>query len=58
MDNMNEFKEEEVGSRMGNGSNPDNAQLDNVLRPIRDYARPLSTTQAVIRRLAKQANNF
>ena len=36
----------------------DTAQLDNVLRPIRDYARPPSTTQPMIRRLAIQANNF
>ena len=25
MDNMNEFREEEVGSRMGDATNPDNA---------------------------------
>ena len=58
MDNMNDFREKEVGSRMGDGMNPDIAQLDNVLRPIRDYARPLSTTQHMIRRPAIQANNF
>ena len=44
MDNMNEFKEKEVGSMIGDGTNPDNDQLDNVLRPIRDYAHPPSTT--------------
>ena len=58
MDNMNEFREEEVGSRMGDGMNLDTSHLDNVLRPIRDYALPLSTTQPVIRRLTIQANNF
>ena len=37
---------------------PDTTQMDNVLRPIRDYARPPSTTQPVIRRPTMQANNF
>ena len=55
---MNEFREKEVGSRMGDGTNLDNAQLDNVLRPIKDYAHPLSTTQSVIRRPAIQTKNF
>ena len=32
--------------------------MDNVLKPIRDYDRPPSTTQPVIRRLAIQANNL
>ena len=58
MDNMDGFREEEIGSKMGDGMTPDIAQLDNVLRPIRDYARPPSTTQPMIRRPAIQANNF
>ena len=58
MDNMNEFRGEEVGSRMRDGTNLDTAQLDNVLRLIRDYSRPPSTIQPVIRRLAIQATNF
>ena len=33
-------------------------QRDNVLRPIRDYARSPSTTHLVIRRPTIQANNF
>ena len=36
----------------------DTAQLDNVFRPIRDYARPSCTTQPMIRRPTIQANNF
>ena len=32
--------------------------MDNVLRPINDYARLQSTTQPVIRRPTIQANNF
>ena len=58
MDNIEDFKEEEVGSKMGDGVTPDTAQMDNVLRPIRDYARPPSTTQPVIRRPTIQANKF
>ena len=49
---MEDFREEEVGSRMGDGVTLDTAQMDNVLRPIRDYARPPSTTQPMIRRPA------
>ena len=58
MDNMDGFREEEIGSKMGDGMTPDIAHLDNVLRPIRDYAHPPSTTQLMIRRPAIQANNF
>ena len=58
MDNMDGFKVEEIGSRMGDGMTLDTAQLNNVLRPIRDYARLLYTTQHLIRRLIVQANNF
>ena len=58
MENMEEFKEEEIGSRMGDGATHDITHMGNVLRPIRDYARPPSTTQPVIRRPAIQANNF
>ena len=58
MDNMDAFREEEVGSRIGDGVTLETAQLDNILRPIRDYAHPPSTTQPVIRRPAIQANNF
>ena len=58
MENMEDFREEEVGSRMGDGVTPDTTQLDNVVRPIRDYARPPSSTQPVIRRTTIQANNF
>ena len=58
MDNMDGFREEKIGFKMGDGVIPDTAQLDNILRPIRDYARPSSTTQLVIRRSAKHANNF
>ena len=58
MDNMDVFREEEISFRMGDDVTPDTAQLDNVLRPIRDYARPLSTTQPMIRRPSIQANNF
>ena len=50
MDNIEDFKEEEVGSRIGDGVTSDTTQMDNVLRPIKDYAHPLSTTQPVIRR--------
>ena len=52
MGNMEDFREEEVGSRMGDGVTLDTAQMDNVLRPIRDYARSPSTTHPLIRRLA------
>ena len=58
MDNMDGFREEEIGSRMGDGGTLDTAQLDNILRPIRDYACPPSITQPVIRRPTIQANNF
>ena len=58
MENMEDFKEEEVGSIMGDDATPDITQMDNVLRPIRDYARLPSTTQHVIRRSAIQDNNF
>ena len=58
MENMEDFKGEEVGSRMVDGATPDITQMDNVLRPIRDYARLPSTTQHVIRRSAIQDNNF
>ena len=44
MDNMEEFREEEIGSIMGDGATHDITQMGNVLRPIRDYARPPSTT--------------
>ena len=44
VDNMDEFKEQEFSSRRGDGVTPDTTQMDNVLRPIRDYACPLSTT--------------
>ena len=54
---MNEFREKEVGSRIGDGMNLDNAQLDNVPSPIKDYARPPSTTQSV-RRPTIQTKNF
>ena len=57
MENMEDFREE-VGFRMGDGVTPDATQMDNVLRPIRDYARPPSTTQPVIRRPNIQTNNF
>ena len=43
---------------MRDGVTPNTAQMDNVLRPIRDYARPPSTTQPMIRRPTIQANNF
>ena len=36
----------------------DTAQVNNVLRPIRDYARLSSTNQPLIRRPTIQANNF
>ena len=49
---MEDFEEEEVGSRIGDGVTPDTAQMDNLLRPIRDYACPPFTTQLVIRRPA------
>ena len=58
MDNMDGFREEEIGSKMGDRMTHDIAQLDNVLRPVRDYARLPSTTQPMIRRPAIQANNF
>ena len=58
MDNMDGFREEKISFKMRDGVIPDTAQLDNILRPIRDYARPSSTTQLVIRRPAKHANNF
>ena len=43
---------------MGNGATPNITQMDNVLRPIRDYARPPSATQPVTKRPAIQTNNF
>ena len=52
IDNINEFRGEEVGSKLGDSTNPDTAQLDNVIRPIGDYACPPSTTQPVIRKPA------
>ena len=48
MKNMEDFREEEVGSRMGDGVTPATAHMDNVLRSIRDYARTPSTSQPVI----------
>ena len=57
-ENMEEFKEEEVGSRIGDGATLDITQIDNILRPIRDYACLPSTTQPVIRRPTIQVNNF
>ena len=44
MENMEDFKEEEVGSRMGDGVTLDTTQIENILRPIKDYARSPSTT--------------
>ena len=58
MENMEDFIGEEVGSRMGDGATHDITWMDNVLKPIRDYASLPSTTQPVIRRPAVQANNF
>ena len=58
MDHMEDFKEEEVGIIMEDGVTPNTAQMDDVLRPIRDYARPPSTTQPMIRRLDIHTNNF
>ena len=58
MANMEDFREEEVGSRMGDGVTSNTTQMDNDLRPIRDYVRPPSTTQPVIRRPTIQSNNF
>ena len=58
MGNIEDFKGEEVGSRMGDGVTRDITQMDNVLRPIRDYACLPSTTQPMIRRPAIHANNF
>ena len=55
MNNMEDFREEEVGYRMGDSVTSNTAQMDN---PIRDYARPPSTTQPVIRRPAIQAKYF
>ena len=55
---MEDFRGEEVGSRMEDGVTLDITQMDNVLRPIKDYARFPSTTQPVIRRPTIQANNF
>ena len=55
---MKEFKEEEFGYKMGDGATLDITQMDNILRPIRDYACPSSTTQHVIRRPPILANNF
>ena len=34
MENMEDFKGEEVGSRMGDGATLDITQINNVLRPI------------------------
>ena len=58
MENMEDFRGEEVGSRMGDGVTPNITQMDNVLRPIRDYSRLPSTTRPMIRRSAIQANNY
>ena len=44
MENMEDFREEEVGSRMGDGVTPDTTHMVNVLRPIRDFACPPSNT--------------
>ena len=44
MENMEDLREEEVGSRIGDGVTPYTSEKDNVLRFIRHYARPPSTT--------------
>ena len=58
MDNMYDFREKEFGSRIGDGVTLDTTQIDTVMRVIKDYAHPSSTTQPLIRRPAIQANNF
>ena len=58
MEHMEGFGEEEVSSRREGGVHPDVATMDTILRPIRDYALPLSVTSLVIRRPTIQANNF
>ena len=50
--------EKKNSSRMGDGVTPNTEQMDNALRPIRDYACPPSTTQLVIRRPTIQVNKF
>ena len=58
MEHMEGFGEEEVSSRREVSVHPDVATMDTILRPIRDYALPLSVTSPVIKRPAIQANNF
>ena len=58
LEHMEGFGEEEVRSRRGGSVHLDGATMDTHLRPIRNYALPLSVTPPVIRRPSIQANNF
>ena len=55
---IEENRGEDVGSIRGGSIHPDEANMDTMLPPIKDYARLSAITPPVIRRLAIQANNF
>ena len=55
---MEENRDDDVGSIRGSSINPDVANNDNMLPPIKDYGLPSAVTPTVIRRPAIQANNF
>ena len=49
---MEENREDDVGSIRGGSIHPEAANIDTMLPPIRDYARPSMVTPLVIRRPA------
>ena len=55
---MEENRGEDVGSIRGGSIHHDEANMDTMLPPIRDYARPSVVTPPMIRGPTIQANNF
>ena len=58
MDNLDGYREEEVGSRMGGSVTLGVAHMDTILRPIRNYALPSSTTPLVIKETGYTSQQF
>ena len=58
MGQMEENRDDDVGSIRGGSIHHDAANMDTLLPPIRDYGHPSAVTPHVIRRPEIQANNF
>ena len=58
MGQMEENRDDDVGSTRGGSIHPDEANMDTMLPPIKDYGHPSTITPPMIRRPVIQANNF